>query len=135
MMRHLPRNLTIVVILTIVMPIFLTTTNSGSLDRHRPQIFAVYLHNGAQIDVSTVHMFLDGMDVTRWAVITPTRITFTPLKPLKEGVHWVSVIIDDARQGVTGEKSWSFTFSVSTEDAHISLDPLHSPTRTKFQTI
>jgi hypothetical protein len=114
---------------------WILTDSSGENDNPHPEIFAVYVNESIEIDPATVKMYIDGINVTHWASITPTRISYIPLKPLEPGIHWVKVVVDDSLKNISGEQQWSFMFSFSVTDAEIQIDSLKSPTNQKMITV
>ncbi|OGL42560.1 MAG: hypothetical protein A2161_13590 [Candidatus Schekmanbacteria bacterium RBG_13_48_7] len=125
------RNTILILMILIVIPVLFSFSRSDQMPDATPEIFAIYINDGSGIDISAVKMFLDDLDVTRWAIITPTRISYTPIKPLDVGIHWVKVVINDLEHDIAGEKDWSFMFSFSTSDSEIDIDPIISPTNKK----
>jgi len=73
---------------------------------NRPLIWARYSDTGSGIDVESVHLFMDGKDITPKCKITGSRITFKPAKTLKSPkLYRFKVIVSD-RAGNKGELAW-----------------------------
>jgi hypothetical protein len=66
------------------------------------------LLSGFNIVPSSVHISVDGADVTAQADIGVDHVVFVPVTPLVDGLHTVSVAATDGR-GVTAGKQWGFT--------------------------
>jgi hypothetical protein len=89
------------------------------------------------VDTASVHIFIDGLDVTVEAILTPHFVTFEPRTPLTDGEHTVRVVAADI-VGNSAEASWkisvnarhdlvtSFESNVTPQSSHISMiRPLH----------
>ncbi|MCD6409665.1 MAG: Ig-like domain-containing protein [Candidatus Verstraetearchaeota archaeon] len=72
-----------------------------------PTISAKYNDNTG-IDIGSVKIYVDGVDVTANVTITASQVTYTPAKPLTAGVHTVKVTVADI-YGNKAEREWSFT--------------------------
>jgi len=73
---------------------------------NRPLIWARYSDTGSGIDVESVHLFMDGKDITAKCKITGSKITFKPAKTLKAPkLYRFKVIVSD-RAGNKGELVW-----------------------------
>ncbi len=75
----------------------------------KPTISAKY-EDPSGIDVSSVKLYVDGIDVTSKATVTESQVTYTPEKDLSTGTHTVKVTVADI-YGNTAEKEWSFTIT------------------------
>jgi hypothetical protein len=56
----------------------------GILDDNAMPIWADYTGGAGGVDLDSVRMFMDGVDITAKCVITPTRVTYTPSEPFVE---------------------------------------------------
>jgi copper amine oxidase-like protein/CopC domain-containing protein len=66
----------------------------------------------ASVDPNSVHITLDGRDVSSTSDISSTDFLFTPLYPLTPERHTVRVT-GTAKDGTTFDQSWSFTSGTS----------------------
>jgi len=96
----------------------------GSLiNNAKPTISAEYADEGIGINPADTKIFLDGTDVTSQAQSTATKVTLTPVQPLADGLHKVTVNIDD-KAGNPASVSW--TFSLHTAPPKIKITS-HKP--------
>jgi hypothetical protein len=72
----------------------------------RPRIRV--LLSGFNIVPASVRIEVDNADVTSLAEVATDRIVFTPVDPLGDGLHQVSVSATDGRGAIAG-KQWTFT--------------------------
>jgi len=72
----------------------------------RPEIFAQF-RRGAAVDFNTVHLSLNGHDVTRDTQITTEGVRFLPLDDVRRGRNDVRLTFQDTR-GVTTTQEWYF---------------------------
>jgi parallel beta-helix repeat protein len=86
---------------TNLQPPDLSTTNDSI-----PPISADYSDTGG-INVSSVVLEVDGIDVTSSAVVTANGVSYTPGTELVDGTHTVILWVEDVR-GNLGTVSWSF---------------------------
>jgi hypothetical protein len=62
------------------------------------------------VDVSSVVIYVDAIDVTASAVVTPGGFAYAPISPLSDGVHTVDVELgDNSVPQNTVEEQWTFT--------------------------
>jgi len=73
----------------------LTPASGSEIRAPRPTISADYSADFSGIDTSTVNLTLDGDDVTAFADVTETNITYIPSIDLDEGQHVVTVDVSD----------------------------------------
>lgn len=71
-----------------------------------PSIFARFDGSSA-IDAATVHVTLDGLDVTRGSTVSSSYVAYTPSTPLQNGRHTVMVTAR-AADGSAISSSWWF---------------------------
>ena len=64
------------------------------------------------VDTASVRIWLDGVDLTSFATVTPNSVTLPLQIVLKEGPHFVSVNATDLI-GSSSSDSWSFTVDTS----------------------
>jgi hypothetical protein len=74
---------------------FLAPANGATLNTLTPQIAASLADVGSGIDTVSVHLVVDGIDVTSEAAVTPTGVTWTPAEPLAELAHTAAVEVRD----------------------------------------
>jgi len=58
-------------------------------------------------DISLVTISVDEVDVTPNATITPSYVSYTPITPLANGTHNVTVYVESTK-GINDSKSWTF---------------------------
>lgn len=89
--------------------IFDTTPDEKSnTNDPRPNISASFDDDGSGVEPKSVHLLLDGHDVTREATITKTFIAYRPADRLPQGIQQVELHITD-RAGNESVARWSFT--------------------------
>ncbi|HTJ24967.1 MAG TPA: stalk domain-containing protein [Candidatus Limnocylindria bacterium] len=88
----------------------------ASVDGGRPTVQAAF--EGDQIDPNSVHVELDGRDVTQAAYVSAHGFTYTPQSPIPPGQHDVRVRGADM-MGATFERRWHFT--TSAQPARIAI--------------
>lgn len=76
----------------------------------RPTISANYADAGSGIDVDSVLIIVDGVNVTANAttIVTDSYVSYTPTEDLSEGTHNVTVEVSD-KAGNGNSTSWTFT--------------------------
>lgn len=84
----------------------LTPANHSSINATRPLISASF-EDAVGVDVGGVVAQLDGTDITSLAVITGSGIQYVPASPLSQGLHTVSLTVQD-EAGNTAIVSWTF---------------------------
>jgi hypothetical protein len=73
---------------------------------NRPLIWAEYEDEDSGIDAKSVHLFMDGKDITAKCRVTANKVTFKPAKTLKSPkLYRFKVIVSD-RAGNKGELVW-----------------------------
>ena len=72
-----------------------------------PQIYARLSGNSSSVDPSTVHVIVDGGDVTSLAVISSAYVSYTRSAGLANGSHSVE-ITGEAEDGASMDQTWSF---------------------------
>lgn len=73
----------------------------------QPTIGARYNDSGSGIDLATIFFYLDGVNQTGDATITPGSISFTPASPISEGNHVVYLTMIDIA-GNQNSTTWQF---------------------------
>lgn len=63
---------------------------------------------GSGVDSNSVHLYLNGRDVTSDATVMQTSVSYTPLQSLVAGFQLVRVVVQD-RAGNHSERTWRFT--------------------------
>ena len=98
---------------------------AGVTRERRPEI---YLEYGSRDGTVTKATFLvDGVDVTKKAVIGPNRASYTPSEDLAVGEHAVEITVSDDK-GRTRTKKWSFTVDPNAKDAEPPAVEFLAPT-------
>jgi hypothetical protein len=95
-------------IISNLQPPDLSTTNDNT-----PNISADYT-DPAGINVGSVMVEVDAVDVTAQASVTQSNVTYTPTAVLADGVHNVYLEVEDT-VGNQGTASWSFTVDTSSD--------------------
>jgi fibronectin type 3 domain-containing protein len=90
-------------ILNVISPAMGSTLNTS-----KPEISVEFSDVLSGINLSTVNLYLDGMDVTMDASFTPSGLTYTPIIALQDGTHTIQVSASD-NAGNTGETSNTLT--------------------------
>ena len=102
------------------------TDNYNTGSNLKPEIGADYEDNTA-VDTSSVKLELDGVDITKDAVVTETSVKYTPKTDLSEGNHTVKVTLNDTVSEENSTiKEWSFY--VGEENLNHYYGNLHSHT-------
>lgn len=70
-------------------------TDGTTTSDTRPAILAEYQDALSGIDIASVQLTLDGLDVTAQASVTLTSLQFTPSEPLDGGPHFVEIEVAD----------------------------------------
>jgi len=78
-----------------------------------PQIYARLSGNYSSVDPSTVHLVVDGGDVTSLAAISSAYVSYTPSAGLANGSHSVE-ITGEAEDGASIDQTWSFRVDAGT---------------------
>ena len=73
----------------------LSIPTGSTITSARPGIVAHYSDLGRGIDLSTVRLELDGVNVTTQAAVTASSASFTPSSNLSQGYHVLSVAVAD----------------------------------------
>jgi plastocyanin len=85
----------------------LTPAPESIIEEGRPQISASY-RDPSGIDVRTVRIIFNGIDVTAAATVTEGRISYRPPRAIRNNTtHTVTVEVAD-KVGNLGSKTWSF---------------------------
>ncbi len=90
----------------------------------KPTIKAEY-EDPSGINIESVQILVDNIDVTEKATITEESVTYTPEEDLKLGKHTVVVFVSDIKGNET-TKTWSFT--IGEVDYKFRFGQLHSHT-------
>ncbi|HEY8321337.1 MAG TPA: hypothetical protein VIG46_06050, partial [Candidatus Baltobacteraceae bacterium] len=83
--------------------------NEGAVvNSSRPSLYATFVSDAVPVNPSSVHIIVDGHDITASAVRTPRFVHYVPVVPYPDGVVHVTVRVADLA-GNASSKSWSFT--------------------------
>jgi hypothetical protein len=85
-----------------------------SVSARRPEIEATFA--GGTVDPNSLHIYLDGADVTNGATRSPRGFTYSPQSPLQAGEHQVRVTGTDSNGG-SFNRAWRFSSGTSTATA------------------
>lgn len=88
----------------------MTPARGAEVTSRRPTIEATF--GGGTVDPNTVHVTVDGLDVTNDSTRSTTGILYAPRSPLQPGRHTVNVSGTDSRGGAFN-RSWAFTSGTS----------------------
>jgi hypothetical protein len=78
--------------------------NGSILNTLRPEVAAGF---GPQVNPTTVHLFLDGKDVTSSSQVQNSRLAYLPTKDLSQGKHSAYATATDIN-GKSVRRDWSF---------------------------
>src|SRR5450756_1824572 len=93
-------------------------------DNVRPQISATYSDSGSPINVASVNLLVDSIDVTAQAVITASGISYVPASDLTKSTHSVQLdVANTAATPMNTQAVWTFTVG------DLSLIHISEPTR------
>ncbi|MFA6091303.1 MAG: PQQ-binding-like beta-propeller repeat protein, partial [Elusimicrobiota bacterium] len=73
----------------------LVPVNGSTLTVAIPQIVASYADARPGINLNSVRMTLDNVDVTAQSAMTETSASFTPATPLAQGLHIITAVVAD----------------------------------------
>lgn len=83
-------------------------TPNSSVTNARPSIYAAFSDQGSGVDPDSVHLIVNGQNVTGQAQVTPFFVSFTPSDPLPPGLQTVQLNLAD-KAGNTTKTDWRFT--------------------------
>jgi hypothetical protein len=103
---------------------------NGFINSDIPLIKGAY-HDAAlysEIDTDSVRLLVDGEDVTANATVDSTTVEYTPVTPLAEGSHDVTLEVADEWGNEADPFSWTFTVNVanSVNDPPVANDDSYS---------
>jgi hypothetical protein len=87
--------LSVVVFDTVAPSIALTPSNGGAVAASLPTLVAAYADSGRGMDLSSVRLGLDGVDVTSASLIMASSATFTPSAALSQATHTFTASASD----------------------------------------
>jgi hypothetical protein len=88
--------------------------NASTINNNYTAISANY-SDFSGINISSVILLVDGVDVTSSSVITVNGITYIPLERLSNGSHTIYLEVKDT-DGNTATATWSFTVDTSEDE-------------------
>jgi PGF-pre-PGF domain-containing protein len=97
-----------------VPPTISSFSPEGTVTEKRPTITVKYYDNVA-IDVTSIRLLLDNVDVTALATVNSTTLTYKPTADLSEGTHSLYFEVKDT-SGNKASKSWSINISIPVAD-------------------
>jgi fibronectin type 3 domain-containing protein len=100
--------------------IIISPASGSQIDTSNPQISLEYSDSVSGIDVSTVTLTVDNMDISPDAHITETGITYLPLTSLQEGAHTVGISVSDKAGNIAVQTT---TFTIRSRCQSINLVP------------
>ncbi|MFA6579812.1 MAG: hypothetical protein WCU88_12150 [Elusimicrobiota bacterium] len=86
--------------------------NGSTLTVTVPQIIASYSDARSGINLNSVRMTLDNVDVTAQAAVTETSASFMPATPLAQGLHIVTAVVADLADNTASLNSTFFIDSM-----------------------
>ena len=95
-----------------------TPNNGGSTSDTTPTISVQFTEAGSGIDTATAVITVDGNDVTAFATVNGTSLTYMPLSALATGVRNVIVNVSDLAGNAAAQYSWAF--AIITDDTTIT---------------
>jgi hypothetical protein len=102
----------------------LNPARGASVTSQRPTIRADF---SAPVDPNSLHVTLDGRDVTAETTLAPTGIVFAPPSPLQAMQHSVRITGTDG-QGLPFHRSWNFTTGTQAAANFLNLNNLSEGT-------
>lgn len=90
------------------------------IEESLPLIGTNYSDEYSDIDLLSVRLFVDGMEVTDQSTVSATGIAYTPLTPLSDGTHSVSLLLSDEWGYGADPVSWSFLVDATAPIIHIT---------------
>ena len=90
------------------------------LGENRPLIRAGYSDQYSEISVDSVRLYVDGEDVTIWAVVNPAGVEYRPGSDLSDGPHTVRLTVSDEWGYAATPVTWSFTVETAAPTAGVS---------------
>ncbi|MEM1573823.1 MAG: NosD domain-containing protein [Candidatus Methanomethylicaceae archaeon] len=85
--------------------------NNTIIGNNRPTISCNYTDAISGISISSIKLYVDNVNVTEYASIDSTGISYTPIANLSDGLHNVALYVID----VVGNEIWSnWSFSIDT---------------------
>ncbi len=90
------------------LPPVIANTGPETATTATPAIVADLSDEGSGIDIASIHLRLNGRDVTSSAEVRADHISFTPMSPLAAGEHTVELEAAD-RAGNKATQTWHFT--------------------------
>jgi parallel beta-helix repeat protein len=101
--------------------------NGSTISEIRPLVGASLKDEESGVNISSVSISVDEMDVTDKSIITATSIQYTPKEALSYGSHTAQVIVQD-NYGNEQARSWSFNLSDSEPPEIMDLQPQNGST-------
>ena len=89
-----------------------------------PLISGTYSDPYSEIDVNTVRLLVDDVDVTDQAIVSFTGVEYTPTTPLSEGVHNVTLSVSDEWGYAADPAIWSFVVDMAAPTATIQYSTI-----------
>jgi hypothetical protein len=90
---------------------------NGSTTGDATPVITVTYTDTYGINVSSVTLEVDGLDVTAQATVEFDRVTYMPLSPMADGLHDVYIdVLDNSSPANTAKDLWSFTIDTSIID-------------------
>src|SRR5579872_110 len=103
----------------------LSPSAGSAVAANRPGVSGSF---SSSVDPNSVHITLDGRDVSSTTAISSTAFMFTPPYALIPGSHSVRVT-GQAQNGTSFDQSWSFTSGANTQSNYITnLQPANGTT-------
>ena len=85
--------------------------DSGALINDNIPVISATYSDQSNIDLGSVSLLVDTVDVTAMAVVDSTHVEYTPASPLSEGSHEVTLLVAD-EWGYAADDPFSWTFTV-----------------------
>jgi hypothetical protein len=90
----------------------LTPGDGSTLTVTTPAIAAVYSDTGTGVDLASVRLSLDGLDVTSQAVVTASSVSFTPAA-LAQGTYTITASVSDNSGNTAGRTAGFYIDSIA----------------------
>ncbi len=106
----------------------LIPANGSTVTTSAPLIAAVYIDTGTGISTSSVHLALDGVDVTALSFVTLSSASFAPVAALSQGTHTVTASVADIAGNTARSTSTFFLDSIPPQTTLVAGAPQFSTT-------
>lgn len=93
--------------------ISLIPVNGSTVTTTTPLIVAVYVDTSAPLNLASLNLSIDGVNITTSAIVSASSVTYRPATNLSQGIHTVAASIADKNGNVTAAISKWLVDSIS----------------------